>query len=556
MASYLRSDAIKKGLERAPHRALLYALGVTSGDLDKPFIGISNSYTTIVPGHMHLDKLARAVAAGVRAAGGVPFEFNTVAVCDGLAMGHEGMKYSLPSRDLIADSIEIMVQAHRFDGVVMLTSCDKITPGMLMALARLDVPAIVVTGGPMLSGVDNGKKLGVQSMFEAIGEFLTGKISKEELERYEQISCPTCGSCNGMFTANTMACLTEAMGLSLPGCATAAAVSSSKIRIAQLSGERVVQLVKEDIRPSTILTREAFENAIMVDAALGGSTNTVLHLTAIAIEAGIKIPLEKFDELSREVPHICDMTPSGVMTMSDLDRAGGIPAVLKEIKDFLHLDVITVTGKTMKENIAAAKVYDREVIRPVSNPVHKEGSIAILTGNIAPKGSVVKIIAVSPKMMKHEGPARVFDSEVEAMKAITEKTIEHGDVIVIRYEGPRGGPGMREMLLPTAALSGMGLGESVALLTDGRFSGATRGPCIGHISPEAAVGGPIAALEDGDKIRIDIPRRRLDVDLTKDEIEKRLKKWKPRKPILKAGYLLRYATLVKSADVGSVLGTR
>jgi len=550
----LRSDIVKRGVERAPHRALLKALGITDKDLGKPFIGVVNSFTTVVPGHVHLNQVADAVKAGVISAGGVPFEFNTIAICDGLAMGHEGMKYSLPSRELIADSVEVMVQAHRFDGMILITNCDKITPGMLMTAARLNIPAIVVTGGPMLSGMYKGRKIGTASMFEAVGEVAAGKMNEKELKTLEDLACPSCGSCNGMFTANTMACVTEALGMSLPSCATPSAVSAARLRIAKASGERVVELVMEDLKPLDILTSEAFENAVMVDVALGGSTNTVLHLSAIAREAEVSLPLTLFDELSGRVPHLCNMVPSGPYTMEDLDAAGGIPAVMKEVSPFLHLNAVTVTGKTVEENIEQAVVLDANVIRPLTNPVHPEGGIVILKGNLAPKRAVVKATAISPKMLVHKGPAKVFDSEEEAMKAILNKEIREGDVVVIRYEGPKGGPGMREMLSPTATIAGMGLSESVALVTDGRFSGATRGPCIGHVSPEAADGGPIAVLKNGDVIEIDVPKRKLNVELTDEELGNRLESWKPKQLKVRKGYLVRYSQLVQPAHMGSVLG--
>jgi len=540
----LRSDEIKRGVRRAPHRALLKAVGVTESDMDKPFIAVVNSFTTVVPGHIHLNRIAEAVKAGVRSAGGVPFEFNTIAVCDGIAMGHEGMRYSLPSREVIADSVEIMVQAHRFDGMVLVTNCDKITPGMLMAAARLNVPSIVVTGGPMLAGILDGKKVSFASISEAVGKVVAGEMSEEELKRLEDAACPGCGSCSGMFTANTMACITEALGMSLPGCATALAVSALKLRIAKESGERILELLQEDLKPLDIMTVKAFENAIAVDIALGGSTNAVLHLSAIAGEAGIPLPLSLFDEISRRVSHLCNMIPSGPYALEDLDAAGGIPALMKELSPLLHLDVVTVTGKTMEKNIEGARVFNAEVIRPLANPVHKGGGIAVLRGNLAPNGSVVKTAAVSPEMLVHKGPAKVFDSEEEAMNAIVSRKIERGDVVVIRYEGPKGGPGMREMLSPTATISGMGLSESVALVTDGRFSGATRGPCIGHVAPEAAEGGPIAALRNGDLIEINIPKRTLRVELKDDEIKNRLRSWKPKSPKVKRGYLARYSSLL------------
>ncbi|MDH5438427.1 MAG: dihydroxy-acid dehydratase [Candidatus Bathyarchaeota archaeon] len=540
----MRSDEIKRGVKRAPHRALLKALGVTDRDMDKPFIAVVNSFTTVVPGHIHLNRIAEEVKAGVRSAGGVPFEFNTIAVCDGIAMGHEGMRYSLPSREVIADSVEIMVQAHRFDGMVLVTNCDKVTPGMLMAAARLNVPSIVVTGGPMLTGVLDGKRASFASISEAVGKVLAGEMSEGELKRLEDSACPGCGSCSGMFTANTMACITEALGMSLPGCATALAVSALKLRIAKESGERIPELLREDLNPSGIMTAKAFENAIAVDMALGGSTNAVLHLSAIAGEAGTSLPLSLFDEISKRVPHLCNMIPSGPYALEDLDAAGGIPALMKELSPLLHLGTVTVTGKTIEKNIEGAKVLNAEVIRPLANPVHKEGGIAVLRGNLAPKGAVVKTAAVSPEMLVHKGPARIFDSEEEAMKAIVSRKIERGDVVVIRYEGRKGGPGMREMLSPTATISGMGLSESVVLVTDGRFSGATRGPCVGHLSPEAADGGPIAALRNGDVIEINIPKRILRVELKDDEIKNRLRSWKPKPPKVKRGYLVRYSSLL------------
>ena len=549
----MRSDAVKVGFQRAPHRALLKALGLSDNDMKKPFIGVVNSFTDVIPGHIHLKQIAEEVRMGVIGAGGVPFEFNTIGICDGIAMGHSGMRYSLPSRELIADSVEVMVQAHKFDGIVLITTCDKITPGMLMAAARLNIPAIMVTGGPMLSGSYKGKKVGTDTMFESIGKVAAGTMNEEELKTLEDVACPTCGSCNGLFTANTMACVTEALGMSLPGCATPPAVSAERLRIAKATGERAVDLVKEDLKPRDILSSDAFENAIMVDMALGGSTNTVLHVTAIANEAGIDLPLTLFDKLSKSVPHITSMIPSGPYDMQDLNLAGGIPAVMKTLKSKLHLNAVTVTGKTVKENIASAVVLNPEVIHPMDNPVHKEGGIAILTGNLAPDGAVVKAAGISANMMVHQGPAKTFDAEEDAMKAIIDKKVKKGDVVVIRYEGPKGGPGMREMLSPTATIAGMGLSESVALITDGRFSGATRGPCIGHVSPEAAVGGPIGLLKDGDMIEIDVPKRRLSVKLSDAELAKRAKAWTPKEPNVKTGYLVRYAQVVQSAHKGSIV---
>lgn len=538
----MRSDMVKKGVDKTPHRALLKALGLTDKDIAKPFIGVANSYTNIVPGHIHLNQIAGAVKAGVVAAGGTPFEFNTIAVCDGIAMGHEGMRYSLPSRELIADSVEVMMQAHRLDGLVLVTNCDKITPGMLMAAARLDIPAIMITGGPMASGWLDGKKIGYSSVPEGLGKHYAGKMTVEELCRLENAACPGCGSCNGMFTANTMACVTEALGMSLPYCAASLATSSLKLRLAKETGERIVKLINENLTPSTILKKEAFQNAITVDMALGGSTNTVLHVLAIAKEVGVELPLKVFDKIGRRVPHLCSMIPSGPYSMEDLHAAGGIPAVMKELSPLLNLNALTVTGKVIRDNIADAKVVDANVIRPLTNPVHKEGGIAILTGNIAPKGSVVKTAAVSPKMLKHSGPAKVFNSETEAVASIRKREVQPGDVVVIRYEGPKGGPGMPEMLIPTATIAGMGLSESVALITDGRFSGATRGPCIGHVAPEAAEAGPIAIIKNGDTITIDIPNRILKVELTEQEIKKRLETWKPKPPRITKGYLARYSS--------------
>jgi len=551
----LRSSALKEGVERAPHRAILKCLGLTDEDMEKPFIAVVNSFNEMVPGHMHLDKIAESVKAGVRSAGGVPFEFNTIAICDGLTMGHEGMHYSLPSRELIADSVEVMVQAHRLDGMVLVTNCDKITPGMMMAAARLNIPSIVVTGGPMLSGEYRGERVDVTAIFEAVGKVSAGKMSLEDLQMIEDRAFPSCGSCNGMYTANTMACVTESLGLSLPGCATALAVSSLKARIAKMSGEKIVRLVEEDLRPSDILTLEAFENAIMVDLALGGSTNTVLHLMAIAREAGVDLPLMLFDDLGRRVPHLCDLRPGGPYDLEELDVAGGIPAVMKVLGNLLHLDAITVTGKTLGENIRGKLVYNTDVIRPLNDPVHSEGGIAILTGNLAPNGAVVKATAISPKILVHRGPAKVFDSEEDAMKAILNGGVSSGDVVVIRYEGPKGGPGMREMLSPTAAIAGMGLSDSVVLVTDGRFSGATRGPCIGHVSPEAAEGGPIAVIKDGDTIEVDVPKRRLNAKLSEKELRNRLADWRPKPPKVSKGYLLRYWNLVQSADKGGTFKT-
>ena len=536
----MRSDEVKLGIEKAPHRALLKSLGLNDDDMTKPFIGIANSYTNIVPGHVHLRVLGEAVKEGILAAGGQPFEFNTIAVCDGLAMGHEGMRYSLPSREIIADSVEIMLQAHRLDGLVMICNCDKVTPGMLMAAARVDIPAIMVTGGPMAAGRLNGKKVSYSSVPEALGEVVAGKMTETELTELENAACPGCGSCSGMFTANTMACMTEALGLSLPYCATSLATSAFKVRLARASGKQIVKLVNDNLKPSSILTKAAFENAIAVDMALGGSTNTTLHLPAIAKEAGLTLPLATFDAIGRKVPHISSMIPSGTNTLEDLDAAGGVPAVMKQIQTLLNLKLPTVTGKTVGENIKNAQVLDPTVIHSLNDPVHKEGGIAILTGNLAPKGAVIKTAGVSSKMQKHTGPAKVYDSEKEAITAIRGKQVKAGDVVVIRYEGPRGGPGMPEMLIPTATIAGMGLAESVALITDGRFSGATRGGSIGHVAPEAFDGGPIATLKNGDTITIDIPNRTLKVELSEKELKARLEAWKPRPPKITKGILSRY----------------
>lgn len=550
----MRSDEVKVGVDRAPHRALLRSVGLTEDDLAKPFIAVVNSYASIVPGHVHLSQIAGYVEQGVRVSGGVPFQLNTIAICDGIAMGHKGMMYSLPSREVIADSVELAVQAHRFDGMVLISNCDKITPGMLMAAARLNIPSILVTGGPMRSGRHRGRKIGVTTLFEAIGKVRRGDMSEGELKELESRACPTYGSCNGMFTANTMACVAEALGMSLPGCATALAVSPQRRRIAYESGKRAVALVKEDLAPSRIITRDSLENAIAVDMALGGSTNTVLHLLAIARESDVRLGLEAFDGMGRKVPHICDMMPAGPYDLEDLDKAGGVPAVMRRLLGLLHKGAITVTGRTVGENVKDAAIRRGDVVRPLSKPVHGEGGIAMLRGNLAPEGCVVKTAAISARMLVYEGAAKVFDREEDAVSAILGGQVDEGDVVVIRYEGPRGGPGMREMLTPTAAIVGIGLAESVALVTDGRFSGATRGPCIGHVSPEAAEGGPIAIVDNGDLIMIDVPRRSIDIDLSDSEIGERLLRWKAPEPKVKRGYLKRYSLLVQSASTGAVLG--
>ncbi len=549
----MRSKTIKEGLERVPHRTLLYATGIPSSEMDKPFIGVVTSFTDIIPGHIGMRDLERFIEKGVHTAGGYPFIFGVPGICDGIAMGHSGMHYSLPSRELIADMVESITEAHQFDGLVLLTNCDKITPGMLMAAGRLNIPAVVVTAGPMHSGRLRGKRLSlVNDTFEAIGKYKKGLIKDSELQALEMCACPGAGSCQGMYTANTMACVTEALGMSIPYCATALATDAEKRRIAFESGRRVVELIKKNVTPRKIMTLKAFENAIRVDMALGGSTNTVLHIPAIAHDAGIELPLELFDELSRTTPHIADMLPGGRHYLEDLHHAGGIPAVLKRLEDLLH-DTVTVSGLKIKKIARMAEISDAEVIRPLSRAHHKEGGIAILRGNIAPEGAVVKQSAVSRKMMRFEGTAVVFDSEEDGMKAILSGKVSPGDIVVIRYEGPKGGPGMREMLSPTATIAGLGLSESVALITDGRFSGGTRGPCIGHISPEAMEGGPIALIRTGDRIRIDIPKRKMDVLIPDEELEGRRSKWRRPDPKVKKGYLSRYARLVSSAASGAVM---
>ncbi len=548
----MRSDRIKKGIERAPHRALMFATGITRSELNRPMIGVATSFTDLIPGHIGMRDLERFIEKGVHAGGGWPLFFGLPGICDGIAMGHAGMHYSLPSRELIADMVESISMAHAFDGLVLLTNCDKITPGMLMAAARLDIPAIVVTAGPMHSGNFRGSRVNLISAFEAVGKYRKGEMTENDLAELEACACPGPGSCQGMYTANTMSCVTEALGMSLPGVAASLAISAEKRRLSFESGKRIVGLVSEGLTPRKIMTRHAFENAIRIDMALGGSTNTALHIPAIAHEAGVEIPLDLFDTISRETPHICNMLPGGHHYLEDLDAAGGIPGVLSRFHMSLK-DSPTVTGKSILELAKAGRVGNDDVIRPIGNAYHKEGGIAVLRGNLAPDGSVVKQTAVSEKMMRFEGPAVVFDSEEEAMKAILNGKIEAGQVIVIRYEGPKGGPGMREMLSPTSAISGMGLGDSVVLLTDGRFSGGTRGPCIGHISPEAAEGGPIAVIQDGDTITLDIPNRKLELKLSESEIKKRLAAWRPRQPKIKTGWLARYAKLVTSANTGAIV---
>jgi len=551
----VRSEAVKKGLEKAPHRSLFKAMGYTNEELDRPLIGIVNAHNEVVPGHSHLDQIAEAVKSGVRMAGGTPIEFPAIGVCDGIAMNHAGMKYSLASRELIADSVEIMTQAHAFDGLVLIPNCDKIVPGMLMAAARLNIPAIVVSGGPMLAGKYRGRDVSLSNMFEGIGKVRAGSMTEDELAEMEDAVCPGCGSCAGMFTANTMNCLTEVLGMSLPGGGTIPAVSAARTRLAKYTGMQIMELVKANIKPLDIMTEAAFRNAIAADMALGGSTNTVLHLPAIAKEAGFKLNLDLFQEINEKTPHLTKLSPAGSHHIQDLHEAGGVPAVLAELvkKGLLATDALTVTGKTLGESLKGREIIDKEVIRPLDNPYSHSGGLAILRGNIAPGGAVVKKAAVAPEMLHHKGPARVFGSEEEAVEALMAGRINKGDVIVIRYEGPKGGPGMREMLTPTAVVAGLGLDKDVALITDGRFSGATRGASIGHVSPEAAEGGPIAAVQEGDMIEIDINNCALNVLLSAEEIKNRLAQWTAPKPRVTKGYLARYARLVTSASTGAVL---
>jgi len=552
----MRSDSMKKGLERAPHRSLLKAMGYTDEEIGRPIIAVGHAHNEIIPGHIHLDQIADAVKAGIRMAGGTPVAFGTIGVCDGIAMNHTGMKYSLASREVIADSVEIMVRAHPFDGMVLIPNCDKVVPGMLMAMLRVNIPALMVSGGPMLTGRFQGRDVHLVSVFEGVGRVKAGTMTEAELAELEDAACPGCGSCAGMFTANSMNCLTEAIGLGLPGNGTIPAVSAARLRLAKEAGMAIVRLITDDIRPRDIATLAAFENAMAVDMALGCSTNTVLHVPAIAHEAGIELDLDLFNEVSGRVPHICSLIPGGPHSMQQLHEAGGVQAVLRELLDGgcpIHGEVMTVTGKTLAENLATAAVRDREIIRPVSDPYHREGGIAILRGNLAPDGAVVKQSAVAPEMLCHSGPARVFDSEEEAQAAILGGAIQPGDVVVIRYCGPKGGPGMPEMLSPTSAIIGMGLGTSVALLTDGRFSGGTQGACVGHISPEAAEGGPIALVREGDRITVDIPNRRLELEVDEAELAERKKAWRPPAPKITSGYAVRYARLVTSGATGAVL---
>ena len=551
----MKSDAVKKGAQQAPHRSLFNALGYTKEEMDRPLVGIVSSYNEIVPGHMNIDKIVNAVKLGVAMAGGTPVVFPAIAVCDGIAMGHSGMKYSLVTRDLIADSTECMALAHQFDALVMVPNCDKNVPGLLMAAARINVPTIFVSGGPMLAGRVHGKKTSLSSMFEAVGAHAAGTIDDEELRYMEEKVCPTCGSCSGMYTANSMNCLTEALGMGLKGNGTIPAVFSERIRLAKHAGMKVMELLEKNIRPRDIMTEKAFINALTVDMALGCSTNSMLHLPAIAHEAGVNLNVDIANEISARTPNLCHLAPAGPTYIEDLNEAGGVYAVMNELnkKNLLNLDCITVTGKTVGENIKGCINTNPEIIRPVENPYSVTGGIAVLKGNLAPDSAVVKRSAVVPEMLVHEGPARVFDCEEDAISAIKSGKIVAGDVVVIRYEGPKGGPGMREMLNPTSAIAGMGLGSSVALITDGRFSGASRGASIGHVSPEAAIGGPIAFVEEGDIIKINIPENTLDFVISDEELAKRKASFVPREPKIKTGYLSRYEKLVTSADKGAIL---
>ena len=553
----MKSDKAKKGIERAPHRALFKDMGYTNEEITRPLIGIANSSNAIIPGHVHLDKIVEAVKAGIYMAGGTPVEFGTIGVCDGIAMNHTGMKYSLASREIIADSIEIMATAHAFDAMVMVPNCDKIVPGMLMAAARLDLPTVVISGGPMLAGRHPGGsgKIDLITVFESVGAVLSGRMSKDELAKIEDAACPTCGSCAGMFTANSMNCLTEAIGMGLPGNGTIPAVMAARIRLAKQAGIKVIQMLKKGITPGKIMTPKAFQNALAVDMALGCSTNTVLHLTAIADEANVKMDLGIINDISKKIPHLCSLSPGGNDHIEDLDRAGGIQAVLKELseKGVIYEDCLTVTGKSVGENIKDARVMDRQVIRSIDDPYHAQGGLAVLFGNLAPSGCVVKQSAVRDEMLCHKGPARVFDSEEEATEAITGGKIKKGDVVVIRYEGPMGGPGMREMLTPTSAIAGMGLDAHVALITDGRFSGGTRGAAIGHVSPEAMEKGPVAAVMEGDEISINIPEKTISLMVPENEIKNRLENLVCPEPKIKKGYMARYAKTVSSASTGAVV---
>ncbi|MEZ0327972.1 MAG: dihydroxy-acid dehydratase [Dissulfuribacterales bacterium] len=551
----MRSDQMKKGLERAPHRSLFKAMGYTDEELNRPIIGVVNSFNELIPGHIHLRQIVDAVKAGIRMAGGTPMEFGCIGVCDGIAMNHLGMRYSLASRELIADSVEIMAQGHPFDGLVMVPNCDKIIPGMLMAMLRLNIPAIAISGGPMLTGTWRGKKVNLITVFEGIGRVKRGDMTLEEMQELEDEACPTCGSCAGMFTANSMNCLTEALGLSLPGSGTTPAVSAARYRLAKMAGMKAVELVQKGVTPRSIATLQAFKNAIAVDMALGCSTNTTLHVPAIAHEAGIELPLSVFNEMSEKTPHVCSLIPGGPHSLAELHEAGGIQAVMKELSNLglLNLECLAVSGKTMGEQLKQVKNIGREVIRSVSDPYHKQGGIAVLYGNLAPEGAVVKQSAVAEEMLRHTGPARVFESENDAYDAILGGKIKPKDVIVIRYEGPKGGPGMPEMLSPTAAVIGMGLGKEVALITDGRFSGGTQGAAIGHVSPEAASGGPIGLVKEGDLIEIDIPGRKLNLLVNDEELNRRRAEQKPFVPKITTGYLARYVKFVESGAKGAIL---
>ena len=550
----MRSDVVKYGLERAAHRSLFKAMGYTDEEMARPLIGVANSANEIVPGHIELDRIAEAVKAGIRMAGGTPIEFGTIGVCDGIAMGHEGMKYSLGSRELIADSVEIMAKAHAFDGLVLIPNCDKIIPGMLMAAARVNIPTVVISGGPMLAGRYKGKEISVTQVFEGPGMVLAGKMTEEELREIEECACPGCGSCAGMFTANSMNCLTEAVGMGLPGNGTIPAPYAARIRLAKHAGMKIMELVEKDIKPRDIMTAKAFENALAVDMALGCSTNTVLHVPAVALEAGVELNLSDFNRLSERTPHLCSLSPAGPHHLQDLYEAGGVQAVMKELsrKGVIHTDLMTVTAQTVGENIKKADIQRPDVIRSLENPYHEQGGLAILTGNLAPDGSVVKQSAVEPEALRFRGPARVFESEEDAISALLKNEIKNGEVVVVRYEGPKGGPGMREMLTATAIVSGQGRGKDVALVTDGRFSGATRGAAIGHISPEAMEGGPIALLREGDIISIDIPAKKIEVELSDEELNQRRAEWVKPEPKIKEGYMARYARYVASADKGAV----
>lgn len=551
----MKSDSVKKGMQQAPHRSLFNALGMTEEEMERPLIGIVSSYNEIVPGHMNLDKIVDAVKMGVAMAGGTPVMVPAIAVCDGIAMGHIGMKYSLVTRDLVADSTECLARAHAFDALVMVPNCDKNVPGLLMAAARINIPTVFVSGGPMLAGRVQGHKTSLSSMFEAVGAYTAGKMTEEDVKEYEQKACPTCGSCSGMYTANSMNCLTEVLGMGLKGNGTIPAVYSERLKLAKHAGMAVMELLKKNICPRDIMSEKAFRNALTMDMALGCSTNSMLHLPAIAHEAGVELNLELANEISAKTPNLCHLAPAGPTYIEDLNEAGGIYAVMNEISKLglLELDCITATGKTVGENIKGCVNKDPEVIRPVENPYSSTGGIAILKGNLAPDSAVVKRSAVAPEMLKHEGPARVFDCEEDAIEAIKGGKIVAGDVVVIRYEGPKGGPGMREMLNPTSAIAGMGLGSTVALITDGRFSGASRGASIGHTCPEAAVGGPIALVEEGDIISIDIDNHRLDVKVSEEEMAARKEKWQPRKPLVTSGYLARYAAMAAPASRGAIL---